>query len=200
MAESDRQRLLSRALALPQASPDDFTGDRTPPDDADPELLKRIDDTSLRTKLVDARIAQGLQSPKGPQRIASIVRVYPDFDAPPRGTSRAVSNGRPKTASGTPSPRGLPTVEAMERLIARYREIESAVSGELARSIDERVSQLKRTLAELDGDELEAAYRDLGEALERKRALAAQVRFETFRRIERDTEFAERQFLRLLAR
>lgn len=199
MAESDRQRLLSRALALPQATPDDFFGGRTPPAEADPDLLKRIDDTSLRTKLVDARIAQGLQSPKGPQKIASIVRIYPGFDAPSRAASGKPSNGRTKAAAGV-QPRGLPHVDEMERLLARYREIEADVRGELAQQIDERVAHLKRTLAELDGNELEAAYRELGQALERKRALAAQVRFETFRRIERDTEFAERQYLRFLAR
>ena len=203
MAESDRQRLLSRALALPQAAPDDFFGGRTPPGDASPELLKRIDDTSLRTKLVDARIAQGLQSPKGPQKIASIVRIYPDFDAPSRtsgtGGSGGASNGRTRNAAASHA-RGLPRVEEMERLLARYREIEHDVSGELAQEIDARIAHLKRTLADLEGDDLEDAYHQLGEALERKRALASQVRFETFRRIERDTEFAERQFLRLLAR
>lgn len=200
MAESDRQRLLSRALALPRASPEDFAAGRTPPEDADAELLRRIDDTGLRTKLVDARIAQGLQSPKGPQKIASIVRIFPGFDAPSRTSSSTPSNGRAKGLGAGAQPRGLPHIDEMERLLARYREIEGNVRGELAQQIDERVAHLKRTLADLDGDELEAAYRDLGEALERKRALAAQVRFETFRRIERDTEFAERQYLRFLAR
>jgi len=52
MAESDRQRLLERALALPEATADDFFGDRVPPGDADPSHLKRITDTGLRTKLV----------------------------------------------------------------------------------------------------------------------------------------------------
>ncbi len=198
MAESDRQRLLARALALPQASESDFFGGRRPPEDVDPALLKRIDDTSLRTKLVETRIAEGLQSPKGPQKIASIVRVYPDFDAP----SRAPSNGRAKANAAAPAQqtRGLPSVDQMERLLARYREIERDVAAELASDADERIERLKRSLAHLDGPELEAAYRELGAALESKRALAAQIRFETFARIERDTGFAERTFLRLLAR
>lgn len=199
MAESDRQRLLARALALPTAAESDFFGDRRPPADADPELLKRIDDTTLRTKLVETRIAEGLQSPKGPQKIASIVRIYPGFDAP----SRTAASPRAKATATAPAPqapRGLPSVDQMERLLARYREIERAVAAELSNDADERIARLKRALADLDGTELEAAYRELGQALERKRALANQIRFETFARIEGDPDFTERTFLRLLAR
>src|SRR5271170_2642347 len=130
MAESDRQRLLARALALPQAHKSDFFGGRTPPAGADPTLLKRIDDTAFRTKLVEAHLAEGLQSPKGPQRIASIVRIYPAFDAP----VRQASNGRVKrgAAAATRDPqRGLPTIDEMENLIARIREVEREVVAAL---------------------------------------------------------------------
>jgi hypothetical protein len=88
----------------------------------------------------------------------------------------------------------------MERLLARYREIERAVAAELATDADQSIARLKRSLADLEGAELEAAYQELGAALERKRALAAQIRFESFARIESDGAFAERVFLRLLAR
>jgi hypothetical protein len=198
MAESDRQRLLARALALPTAEPSDFFGDRRPPEDADPALLKRINDTGLRTKLVETGIAEGLQSPKGPQKIASLLRIYPAFDAP----AKTQPGARAKTAANAPPPqtRGLPSVDQMERLLARYREIEHDVAAELATDASERIARLKRALADLEGPELDAAYRELGEALDRKRALAAQIRFETFARIERDGDFAERAFLRLLAR
>jgi len=198
MAESDRQRLLERALALPQAEPADFFGERRPPSDADPSLLKRISDTTLRTKLVETRLALGLQSPKGPQKIASIVRIYPEFDAPDSQPAPRAKNGRSAPPAPPAHQRGLPTVGEMERLLARIREIEADVSHELAAEIDERVARLKRGLAELDGPDLDVAYRELGDALERKRALHSQVRFETFRRVERDTDFAERVFLRLL--
>ena len=137
MAESDRKRLLDRALALPNASEADFFGGRRPPRDADPALLKIINDTSLRTKLIDSRIAEGLQSPKGPQRIASILRVYPAFDAPPK----AVKNGRavpPRAAS--PERRGLPSIEDMEALLARLKAVEAEVSHELAAQVDERIA------------------------------------------------------------
>jgi hypothetical protein len=200
MAQSDRERLLERALALPEAKPDDFFGGRMPPDDADPSLLKIIDDTSLRTKLLDTKLAQGLQSPKGPQKIASIVRIFPHFDAP----ERVVANGRAKAPAGSRAPivtsRGLPTVDEMERLIGRIREIEDDVKNELAAQLDGRIERLKRSLASLDGVELESAVRELATALDEKRALASQIRFETFRRIERDTDFEPRVYLRLLAR
>jgi hypothetical protein len=196
MADSDRQRLLERALALPAASPADFSGGRRPPAGANPSLLKIINDTALRTKLIEARIAEGLQSPKGPQKIASIVRLYPEFDAPPRPSA---SNGRSARAVAAPA-RGLPTVEEMERLISRIRAIEGEIAGELSAQIDTRIDALKRRFAELSGPDLEGAYRELGEALEQKRALRSQIRFEAFHRIERDAEFGPRAHLRLLAK
>ncbi len=195
MAESDRQRLLERALALPQAHASDFSGGRRAPGDADAELLKRINDTSLRTKLIEVRLAEGLQSPKGPQKIASIVRIYPNFDAPPsNGRRPAIQPVAPATQ------RGLATVDEMERLIARIRATEREVEGELSAQVNERVEHLKRALAESSGDELETAYRELGDALERKRALASQIRSETFRRIEDDAAFSPRTYLRFIRR
>jgi hypothetical protein len=200
MAASDRDRLLERALALPNAHDSDFFGGRRPPAGVDPALVKRIDDPALRAKLVGAHIAEGLQSPKGPQKIASIVRLYPGFDAPPRTASGTPANGRSKSSAAAAAQRGLPTVDEMERLIARIREVEAAVELDLASAVDERIAHLKRALVDLDGAELEAAYHELGEALEQKRALAAQVRFETFRRVENDPLFEPRVYLRLLAR
>ncbi len=202
MAESDRTRLLERALALPEARPEDFHGDRSPPRHADPKLLKRIDDTALRTKLIAVGLAEGLQSPKGPQKIASIVRVYPAFDAPGRSaTNGRVTRprGRPPRATAARGPR-LPTVAQLERLLVRYREIETEVTGQLGVLLDEHIAQLKRDIADFDGEPLEAAHRELGVALDRKRALASQIATETFRRLEDERDFPEREFLRVLAR
>ena len=195
MAESDRQRLLERALALPQAAASDFFGGRSAPPGADPALLKIIADTALRTKLLDAKLAEGLQSPKGPQKIASIVRIYPDFDAPSRGKP----NGRARGPVAAPT-RGLPTVDEMERLIARIRDVERTVEGELSAQIDERIRRLKHSLADLEGADLEAAVRELAAALDEKRALASHIRFEAFKRVERDADFAPRAYVRLLSR
>jgi hypothetical protein len=198
MAQADRTRLLERALALPHARTSDFTGGRVPPQDADPELLRRIDDTTLRTKLVEVGLAEGLQSPKGPQKIASILRIYPGFDAPPKRPSNVtMKSTRPAPSSVRTA---LPSVDEMERLIARIREVESQVAHDLARETDEQILRLKNALAQADGDELERTYRELGAALERKRALDSQVRHEAFRRIEGDGTFSERSYLRLLRR
>jgi hypothetical protein len=207
MAESDRARLLARALALPPARDSDFVKTR-PPAGADREHLKRIEDTALRTKLVDARLAEGLQSPKGPQKIASIVRVYPNFDAPPRGSANGKAKPAPagsgaaatRKAAQAAADRGLPSVDDMAALIARIRAVESDVERELAGRADERIDHLKKTFAGLSGDELEAVYAELGEALEAKRALRSQIRFEAFHRIESDADFAPRAFLRFLRR
>jgi hypothetical protein len=198
MAEVDRQRLLARALELPQAAEEDFSG-RKPPPDADPAMLKIIADTGLRSKLVEARIAEGLQSPKGPQKIASIVRIYPEFDAPGRLTNGRARVARPAAAPRAQPPRALPTIEEMERLIARLREVENHVSRELTSQVDERIAHLKHSFAHLPDEELEAAHRELGEALERRRGLAAQVRQAAFRHVEADNGFAPRIYLRLLA-
>jgi hypothetical protein len=191
-------RLLERALALPHARPTDFAGGRVPPEDADPELLRRIDDTTLRTKLVEVGLAEGLQSPKGPQKIVSILRIYPGFDAPPK----SASNGKAKSTrpAALPVRTALPTVDEMERLIARIREVQTQVAHDLARETDEHISRLKSALAQAEGDDLERTYRELGEALERKRALDSQVRHEAFKRIEGDGTFPERTYLRLLRR
>jgi hypothetical protein len=206
MAESDRQRLLERALELPRASEGDFFGGRRPPPGADPAHLRIVKDTALRTRLIEARVAEGLQSPKGPQKIASIIRVYPGFDAPQRSSRNGRASGeRPARTRGARTRAaapvmGLPTVDEMESLIARFRTVEREVAGELSAQIDARIEELKHALARSSGAELETQHRDLGEALQRKRALAAQIRHETFARIERDASFAPRVHLRLLAR
>jgi hypothetical protein len=202
MAESDRQRLLARAHELPNAGAADFFGGRRPPSGVDPAHIKIIKDTSLRTKLIEARVAEGLQSPKGPQKIASIIRVYPNLDAPGKNGAKtskpARRPGRP--AGATSTPRNLPTLEDMERLVARLREVEAEVTRELATQVDRRIEQLKRSLADLSGAALETAYSELGEALQQKRALNAQIRSETFRRVETDSSFAPRAHLKLLAK
>lgn len=205
MAQSDRQRLLERALALPQAEPSDFFGDRRPPDNAKPELLKRINDTSLRTKLLEVRLAEGLQSPKGPQKIASIVRIYPAFDAPERGSSngrRASVRSAPSAAKqrNAPQQRGLPSVEEMERLIRRIRDVEREVETEMGAQLEGTIAELKRKIADAHDHDLEATVRELSDALETRRRLASQIRYEALAKIEGDSTFEERVFIRLIRR
>jgi len=192
MALSDKERLLELARALPLATPDQFFGGRRPPPDASPEDIRTISDTSLRTRLIEARVAEGLQSPKGPQKIASIVRIYPNFDGPGKVAAGSV----PRKLA--PSARGKATVDEMQALLDRIRSVEADVARELQGEIDAKIDRVKKSLANLEGPELEAAYRELGDALARKRSTSAEIHREAFRRIERDATFPPRLFLRFI--
>ena len=106
-----------QALALPDAQLTDFFGGRRPLGDAHPHHLKVIKDTVLRGCLNGANLAEGLQSPKGPQKIASILRLYPDFNAPSHVAHNGHSDGMSRSATrGTPTQAcPTPTVEELKR-------------------------------------------------------------------------------------
>ncbi len=191
-----RAELWNKAQQLPAAHDSDFFGANRPPAGVSPEFLKIISDTSLRTRLIDCGIAQGLQSPKGPQKIPSIIRLFPNFDAPGKDASSA--NGRaPQTAR---TAYGLPTVEELDALLARIHELESEVSAQLAGQVQAEITRLKRQIPELDGEEFERTFHELGRALAKRKQLAGQVREEAFKRAEADTTFGPRKYLRLISR
>jgi hypothetical protein len=198
MSITARARLLERALALPIARQTDFYGGRTPPAGADPQHLRLINDSALRARLIGANIAEGLQSPKGPQKIASIVRIYPNFDAPDRQGSPALSasgNGN----GARRNTQSLPTVEEMEQLLTRIRAVEGHVAREMHMAVDAEIERLRRQLADARPDEIERSHAALGAALERRREMKTEIRKEAYRRIERDSQFAPRLYLRLLS-
>lgn len=186
-----------KAQALPTARDSDFFGSNRKPPGAAAEHLRIINDTSLRSRLIDAGIAEGLQSPKGPQKIPSIIRLYPNFDAPVRnGKGRG---GRP--AVETPrGAYGLPSVEDLNTLLARIQAVEVEVSRELQAKVNADVDRLKREIGHLEGDDFDRAFRALQAAIEARRELAGQVREEAFRRIDADHAFAQRSYLRLISR
>ena len=191
-----RAGLWEKAKALPDAQDSDFFGANRPPPGVNRELLKIIGDTSLRTRLIDSGIAEGLQSPKGPQKIPSIIRLYPNFDAPgkdaPGGPGRLV-----------PGPRGaygLPTIEELDALLDRIHTVEGAVSAELQAQVNADIARLKRSIGDLEGDAFEHAFRDLDRALAKRRQLAGAIREEAFRRVESDAAFGPRKYLRLISR
>jgi len=206
MAPRDRQGLLEQALALPDAQITDFFGGRRPPGDAHPHHLKVIKDTVLRARLIQANLAEGLQSPKGPQKIASILRLYPDFNAP----SHSPHNGHVgsnhvvvrSAIRGTPGrkPAALPTVEDMEALITRIRAVEGHVARELSMTIDQEIERLKRRVAESRPDELNEAFAALGAAIAKRNDSSTHIREEAFRRIEKDGDFPQRAHLRYIAK
>jgi hypothetical protein len=191
-----RAGLWQKAQELPAASDADFFGANRRPPGVEPEYLKIINDTSLRTRLIDSGIAEGLQSPKGPQKIPSIVRLYPNFDAP--GKDAAARNGRGAPAARTAF--GLPTVEELDALLARIHEIEVEVSVTLQQRVNTDIGRLKREIGELEDDAFERAFHELERALSARKALAGQIREEAFRRIDADASFAPRRYLRLISR
>ncbi|MBV8643309.1 MAG: hypothetical protein JO225_05275 [Candidatus Eremiobacteraeota bacterium] len=162
--------------------------------------MRVISDTALRSRLIMAGIAEGLQSPKGPQRIKSIIRLYPDFDAPRPGN-------RPRTVRAAAAPAheparafGLPTVEELNALLTRIQQIERAVSVEMQGRLSGDIDRLKRQISSLDGDDFERAFRELENAMRQRRELSGQIREEAFRRIDADSSFEPRRYLRLIAR
>jgi hypothetical protein len=190
----DREALLAQALALPDVRASDFSG-RTPPGDAHPSHLKVIKDTALRSKLIQLRLAEGLQSPKGPQRIASIIRLYPNFNAPVR-TARIAS-----PVKGTTKHKGaLPTVEQWEALLTRIHAIEGHVAREVGMGINDEIAALQRAVAEVPADALGTALAALGAALAKRKDAGPYIREEAFKRIARDASFPERVHLPYLSK
>jgi hypothetical protein len=189
--------LWEKAQALPIAQDDDFYGSHRKPQGVPAEHLRVIKDTALRSRLIMAGMAEGLQSPKGPQKIASIIRIYPDFNAPqPQRGSRPVR--RPSEPAR--SAYGLPTVEELNSLLHRIERVEREVSTQLQGQINHDIGRLKGQIATLDGDEFERAFRELEAAVRARREVAAQVREEAFKRIDADSSFEPRKYLRLISR
>jgi hypothetical protein len=206
---SARSTLLEKALSLPIAGRSDFVGKHHPPSGADPTHLRIINDTALRSRLIMAGLAEGIQSPKGPQRIASIIRLYPNFDAPGRDERMAGTGRRPgrprrsETLEASPSARGaseLPTVEELNALLGRIHATEIDVSREFQGKLNQDIDRLKREIGHLEGDAFERTFRELQNAIETRRSLAGKIREEAFQRIEADAAFAPRRYLRMIGR
>lgn len=203
MALKDREGLWHRALELELARAEDFAAGRRAPADAASEHLRVIDDTALRTRLIAARIAEGLQSPKGPQKIKSIVRLYPEFDAPVQNGARLA----PRTAKATRAPAAprpaarneRPTIEEMRALLERLQRLETEIAHELQAGFDEQLRALQAELANASGDDLDRLHAELGRKLETRRTLRANVRTEAFARSERELDARGRAHLRLLS-
>jgi hypothetical protein len=189
--------LWEKATALPLAQESDFYGSHRRPHGVDPQHMRIIKDTALRSRLIMAGMAEGLQSPKGPQKIASIIRLYADFNAP-QPVRSARSNARRTEPSR--SAFGLPSVEELNRLLHRIATVERSVSSELQGQINNDIGRLKGQIATLEGDEFERTFRELEAAVRARREVAGQVREETFKRIEADTAFEPRKYLRLISR
>ncbi|BDE06849.1 hypothetical protein WPS_21250 [Vulcanimicrobium alpinum] len=188
-------------MSLPPARDEDFHGQHRRPIGVDPQHLRVINDTALRSRLIMAGIAEGLQSPKGPQRIKSIIRLYPDFDAPrPTNKPRTIRAAAPPSHEPSRAAFGLPTVEELNALLNRIHQTEREVSQQLQGQLGNQIDRLKKQIAALDGDEFERAFRELEAAMKQRRELAGAIREEAFRRIDADGSFEPRRYLRLVSR
>ncbi len=203
MALKDREVLWHRALELELARAEDFAAGRRAPADAASEHLRVIDDTALRTRLIAARIAEGLQSPKGPQKIKSIVRLYPAFDAPVRNGATAARPAKAPRAPAAPRAAAArterPTVEEMRALLERLQRLETEIAHELQAGFDEQLRALQAELANASGDDLDRLHAELGRKLETRRTLRANARAEAFARIERELDARGRAHVRMLS-
>jgi hypothetical protein len=189
-------------MSLPMARDEDFFNGNRKPLGVDPQHMRVINDTALRSRLIMAGIAEGLQSPKGPQRIKSIIRVYPDFDAPrpPSPKPRAIRTAATPQAEPTRGAFGLPTVEELNALLTRIQHTERLVSQELQGQLSSQIDRLKKQISSLEGDDFERAFRELETAMRQRRELAKEIREEAFRRIDADGSFEARKYLRLISR
>jgi hypothetical protein len=187
-------------MSLPLAADDDFFGSNRPPAGVDREHLRVINDTALRSRLIMAGIAEGLQSPKGPQRIKSIIRLYPAFDAPRPGSKPRPARVTVNSSEPSRSAYGLPTVEELNTLLNRVQQAEREVSRELQGRLNGDIDRLKKQIGSLEGDAFERTFRELESLMHQRRELASQVRDEAFRRVGSDTSFEERKYLRLISR
>lgn len=188
-------------MSLPPARDEDFHGQHRRPIGVDPQHLRVINDTALRSRLIMAGIAEGLQSPKGPQRIKSIIRLYPDFDAPrPTNKPRTIRAATAPSHEPSRAAFGLPTVEELNALLNRIQQTEREVSQQLQGQLGNQIDRLKKQIASLDGDEFERAFRELEAAMKQRRELSGAIREEAFRRIDADGSFEPRRYLRLVSR
>ena len=178
--KSSKEELLSIAQELPVAERKDFT------DWSDHQGNERIiTDSKLRTQLVNAGLAVGVQSPKGKQQIASIIRLLPD------GARLEPTLRRAKQQ--------LPTLDDLRVLINKIDTVEEVVEREMAAQTKQDIISLKDQLAEASLHDAERIHAELGKAFEANKNRASLARLESLRRVGDDQEFPQRVFLSLIA-
>lgn len=192
-ARMNLEALLEKALTLPDAQPGDFKGN--PPPEIAPNLLKVINDTAFRSRLIGAGLAEGLQSPKGPQKIPSIIRLYPEKNAPT--AVKSATGKRPGRPGRKPAQQ--PTVEEMEAILTRIRAIEGHVAREISMSIDSEIETARKRIAEAASGDVEKAYHELGNLLEKRRDGRRHIRGAALKQVAADKEFPLRGYVALLS-
>jgi hypothetical protein len=187
--------LLKQAEALPDATAENYVDGRTAPVDVPSHLLKVITDSKLRSKLIRARLAQGVQSPKGPQKIASILQIFPHGDAPE--LLRVARSSKGKNLSTRRSK--LPSVIQMRTLLTRVEAVSGHVAREAGIALEQEILDLQRQIAEAAPESLEQLSGSLSSAISRRNDNSAQIIREARKQIQADDSFPERVYLRFLA-
>ncbi len=178
--KSSKEELLAQAESLPLAEKKDFL------DWSDHQGGERvIADSKLRAQLVNAGLALGVQSPKGKQQIASIIRLLPD------GARLEPTPRRPKQQ--------LPTIEDLKALITRIEAVEGHAAREMQIANEEDIKRLQAELAQAHIDHAETVHEELGKAFALRGSISEEARREALRRVGDDQEFPQRVFLSLIA-
>lgn len=197
MTESRRERLLAAAEELKLAIPEDFIGGVMPDDGAD---YRVIANTQLRAQLISAGFAEGIQSPKGPQKIASIIKIYPNGDGPgftPRGQRTICAVARVSRGSRR-GKQQLPTVDELRALLTRIDAVEGHIAREVSMTIDSEIETLKQRVAAVGLDVLPGVLAEINAAVAKRADVHAFARPEAMKKIAQDREFAPRVYLSMI--
>lgn len=198
MTDSRRERLLAAVEKLTPATTEDFIGGIMPDDGAD---YRVIANTQLRAQLISSGFAEGIQSPKGPQKIASIIRIYPNGDGPgytPRPQRTACTVARVSRGSRKAQQK-LPTVDELRALLTRIDAVEGHIAREISMTIDGEIEALQKRVAAVGLDVLPGVIAEISAAVAKRADVHAFARPEAFKQIAQDREFAPRVFLGLIS-
>ena len=200
MTSTRREKLIAQTDELAIAKPEDFAEGVQPAQDVPPNQYRVIANTQLRAKLLIARLAEGIQSPKGPQKIASIIRLYPEGNAPEPATRASRASNQPRTSRGSRRVKQpLPSVEDLRALLTRIDAVEGHVAREMSMTIDGEAEALQKRAASVSLDVLPGVLSELNMAMAKRADVRAFARPEAFKQIAADREFAQRVFLPLIS-
>ncbi len=202
-----QEALLEKAYALPIVDISDILPGKLPTQ-YEPVNLRHSNDTQIRSRLIIAGLAEGIQSPKGPQKnsVKSVILLYPNGDAPrrevhPRGPNKSKHPGAIQIKHGIlPQSRDdLPTIGDMEILVKRIREIEEIERNELHQSIHDEIKHGQHAVATAHADKLHEAHRKLGESLAKLTQTDSYIRRKALQTVGNDPLFPQRVYLKLIS-
>jgi hypothetical protein len=164
-----RQTLLRQAFALPKPRIDAFEQDKRP-QLADVEKFRVADDPKLRSQLVMSGIAEVVQAPgrgNWKKKPPTIIRVYPNFDAPAPTRSRPVprTQGLPR-AKATDAPADL-----INELRAKWQAYYTDTRAEVQRRHGERIHNVDPNAIATKARHMMAEARNDGKTLSSRDAV-----------------------------